>query len=181
MDWEAFEAAWCDNGCRAIARLAAAHPEERLYAAAFHLFYSDGSQILPPALAANAESAVTKPYEVSTRFTPAEWRWDVIDEASEAMRPWYERLTALAQASGSEAETDALDTAHDRAIARICRKITASARQGRVHPNLPPDFVVAVLADERGDEAADLLRASVDPRVLATVPGLLSHVDSYRQ
>lgn len=66
MDWDAFQTAWHDNGCDTLADLAAAHPGERLYAAAFHLFYGDGTQILPP-----------------------EWRWDAMDAASDAMRPWY--------------------------------------------------------------------------------------------
>jgi hypothetical protein len=179
MDWTAFETAWHDAGRRALAELASAHPGERLYAAAFHLFYNDGDQILPPALAANTESDAA-----GDRFAPPEWRWDVLDAASEAMRPWYLRLTAefLAPgtgAAGEEAAADALDdldAAHDAAMARVCVALTATARRGGVHAALPPDFVVVILEGQRGDEEADLIRASVEPQVLATVPGLAGYL-----
>lgn len=58
VDWDAFETAWHDSGCRTLAGLVTSHPGERLYAAAFNLFYADGKKILPPALAANTEIAV---------------------------------------------------------------------------------------------------------------------------
>src|SRR4051794_26393525 len=135
MDWGAFETAWHDSGCRVLTALAEAHPDERLYAAAFHLFYMDGAQILPPALAANTEAAVNEvrprgqDYGYSTRFIPPEWRWDVLDAASDAMSPWYDRLTEeyLAPA-GTEAENDAamdaLEAAHDTAMANVCKAMT---------------------------------------------------------
>ncbi|MGW5264994.1 hypothetical protein ACWEQG_28815 [Microbispora sp. NPDC004025] len=82
LDWGAFERAWHDNGCRILRDLAAACPGERLYSAAFHLFYLDDVKILPPALAANTEAAVHEDDGYSTRFTPPEWRWDVLDSGS---------------------------------------------------------------------------------------------------
>jgi hypothetical protein len=179
--WQAFEAAWHDSGCHALAGLAAACPGERLYAAAFHLFYADGTVILPPALAANTETAVRRNDGYSTRFTPPEWRWDVLDAASDAMRPWYQRLTEeyLAPAT-NDAERDlALDslwTAHDAAMARVCKSMTATARLGGIHSSLPATFVVVILEGQRGDEEADLIRASVDPFVLTTVPELAEHL-----
>ncbi|SCL56305.1 hypothetical protein GA0070606_2584 [Micromonospora citrea] len=181
MDWDAFEAAWHDNGCRSLAGLAAAHPDERLYAAAFHLFYSDGVQILPPALAANAEAEVSRDHGYSTRFAPAEWRWDVLDAASDAMRPWYHRLSEeFLGPAGTDADRDAametLEAAHDDAMARVCRAMTVTARRGGIHDLLPADFVVVILDGQRGDEEADLIRASVDPLVLATAPGLAGHL-----
>ncbi|GAB7044751.1 MULTISPECIES: hypothetical protein [Catenuloplanes] len=176
MDWNAFEAAWHEQGCRALATLATAHPDERVYAAAFHLFYGDGVQILPPALAANAESAVDDADGCSTRFAAPEWRWPVLDAATEAMRPWYHRLTdEFLAAARTDAEQltamAALEAAHDTAMAAVCRAITTSVRQDGVHPLLPPDFVVLVLEPQRDDQAG-LLRASVDPHILATVPAL---------
>ncbi|GAA0909649.1 hypothetical protein [Virgisporangium aurantiacum] len=172
MDWTAFETAWHDTGCRTVADLAAAHPDERLYAAAFHLFYNDGAQILPPALAANTEGGAA-----GDRFAPPEWRWDVLDAASEAMRPWYLRLTDefLTGADDDEA-LDSLDAAHDAAMARVCLELTATARRGGIHAALPPGFVVVILEGQRGDEEADLIRASVAPDVLATVPGLAGYL-----
>ncbi|MFC4070497.1 hypothetical protein [Actinoplanes subglobosus] len=164
MDWDGFEEAWHDNGCRVLAGLAAGHPGESLYAAAFHLFYDDGTTILPPALAANTETAVHDRDGYSTRFVPPEWRWDVLDAASEVMRPWYERMSGESGA------------AHDAAMARVCRAMTTTARQGRIHSSLPADFVVVILDGQRGYEEAGLIRASVDPRSLAADPALAEHL-----
>jgi hypothetical protein len=168
VDWDGFETAWHDNGCRALADLAASHPDEPLYAAAFHLFYSDGTTILPPALAANTEAAVHRRDGYSTRFVAPEWRWDVLAAASDAMRPWYRRMTEEASDTGP--------AAHDAAMARVCKAMTATARQGRIHSSLPNDFVVVILEGRRGEEEAGLIRASVDPRMLAAVPSLAEHL-----
>ena len=184
MDWDAFETAWHDTGCRCLADIAASHPDESLYAAAFHLFYSDGDKILPPALAANTEAAVHQSDGYSTRFAPPEWRWDVLDAASEAMRPWYDRLTKELLGSGSadvaqDEAINALEAAHDGAMARVCKALTATARRGGIHKSIPADFVVVVLEGQRGDEEADLIRASVDPQVLATVPELAEYLRGF--
>ncbi|WP_106396428.1 DUF4303 domain-containing protein [Actinocorallia populi] len=181
MDWGAFETAWHDHGCRVLSGLAEACPGERLYAAAFHLFYMDDVQILSPALAANTEAAVREDGGYSTRFVPSEWGWDVLDAASGAMSPWYRRLTEEYLASAAtEAEQDAalsaLEEAHDAAMAKVCRAMTATARRGGVHRSLPSGFVVAVLEGQRGDEEAGLIRESVDPRVLPTVPELAEYL-----
>jgi hypothetical protein len=186
VDWDAFEVAWHDSACRILADLAAAHPDERLYAAAFHLFYSDGIQILPPALAANTEAAVHHNVGYSTRFSPPEWRWDVLDAASAAMRPWYHRLSEKFLASSrADAEPDpaldALEAAHDGAMARVCQAVTATARRGGIHHSVPANFVVVVLDGQRGDEEAGLIRASIDPQVLATVPELVEYLQGFEQ
>jgi hypothetical protein len=177
VDWTPFETAWHDTACRILSDVAAANPGEILYAAAFHLFYADGAQILAPALAANVESAVHANDGYPTRFVPPEWRWDVLDAASKAMAPWYEHLSAGYAAAGSvEGASAAIEEAHDAAIARVCRAVTATARGGGVHDSLPPGFVVVILDGARGDEEAGLIRASVDPRVLPTVPELAGHL-----
>jgi len=181
MDWSAFETAWHDSGCRILTDLAAAFPDERLYAAAFHLFYMDGEEILSPALAANTEAAVRDDYGYSTRFVPPEWRWDVLDAASDAMSPWYHRLTEeyLAPAT-TEAEKDAvmdaLETAHDTAMASVCKAMTTTARRGGIHSSLPREFVVVILEGQRGDEEAGLIRKSVDPQMLPAVPELTEYL-----
>ncbi|BCJ37264.1 hypothetical protein Athai_47670 [Actinocatenispora thailandica] len=181
MDWDAFETAWHDSGCRALAGIAAAHPDQPLYAAAFHLCYLDGTEILPPALATNTDTAVHQRYGYSTRFVPPEWRWPVLESASEQLRPWYRRLSDqyLAPAADDgqrDAAMAALEAAHDAALARVCRAITATARRGAIHDALPPSFVAVVLDGEREDEQADLIRASVAAPVLATVPDLVSYL-----
>jgi hypothetical protein len=92
------------------------------------------------------------------------------------------RLTEEVQAAaGTEAERDAafdaLWAAHDGAMARVCRAVTATARQGGVHNLLPSHFVLVILDGQRGsEEEAGLIRASVDPEVLTTVPGLVEHL-----
>ncbi|MEV4543312.1 DUF4303 domain-containing protein [Micromonospora echinaurantiaca] len=185
MDWDSFETAWHDSGCQTLADIAAAHPDEQLYAAAFHLFYSDGIQILPPALAANTEAAMHQNDGHSTRFAAPEWRWDVLEAASDAMRPWYHRLSEefLAPATTDaerDAALDALDTAHDGAMARVCKAMTETARRGGIHDSLPSDFVVVILEGQRGEQEADLIRASVDPQVLATVPELADYLREFQ-
>lgn len=176
MDWGAFEAAWHDSGCRILSDLAGSYPGERLYAAAFHLFYMDDVQILQPALAANTEAAVHEDHGYSTRFSPPEWRWDVLDAAKDAMSPWYHRLTEEYLAPAAEGEEDAamnaLEVAHDTAMAGVCKAMTETGRRGGIHGSLPPGFVVVILEGQRGDEEAGLIRKSVDPQVLPTVPEL---------
>lgn len=186
MDWDAFETAWHDSGCRALADLVAAHPDEQLYAAAFHLFYSDGVKIFSPALAANTEAAVHQHHGYSTRFAPPEWRWDVLDAASDLMRPWYHRLTEEFFAPAStdaeqDAALDALEAAHDGAMAGVCKAMTATARRGGIHDSLATNFVVVILEGQRGGGEADLIRASVDPQVLATVPELAEYLREFEQ
>ncbi|MEV6159805.1 DUF4303 domain-containing protein [Nonomuraea sp. NPDC052129] len=181
MDWGAFEKAWHDSGCRILSDLAAACPGERLYGAAFHLFYMDGAKILPPALAANTEAAVHEDYGYSTRFVPPEWRWDVLDATSDAMSPWYQRLTEeyLAPATTEperDAAMDALEAAHDSAMANACKAMTTTARRGGINGSLPPGFVVVILEGQRGDEEAGLIRKSVDPQTLPTVPELAGYL-----
>jgi hypothetical protein len=61
-------------------------------------------------------------------------------------------------------------------MARVCRAVTATARRGGVDTSLPSHFVVVILDGQRGSEEADLIRASVDPEVLPTVPGLVEHL-----
>jgi hypothetical protein len=144
---------------------------------------------VPPALAANTEAAG---YDDSTRFAPPEWRWDVLEAASEAMRPWYQRLTeefltpggATLPAHGAalpahDAALPALEAAHDGAMARVCRRMTATARRGGVSGSLTPGFAVLILEGQRGDAEADVLRASVDPQILPTVPSLAEYLSEF--
>ena len=181
MDWDAFETAWHDSGCCVLSELAAENSGKRIYAAAFHLFYMDGAKILPPALAANAEAAVHSDYGYSTRFIPPEWEWDVLDAVGGEISPWYQRLTEeyLEPASTDaelDAALDALERVHDAAMARVCKAMTATARRGGVHTSLPPEFVVVILEGQRGDEEAGLIRQSVEPQLLPTVPELVGHL-----
>jgi len=171
VDWRNFEQQWFAQASRALSALAAANPEERLYGAAFHLFYSDGAKVLAPAFAANVESAVRVEAWGSTRYEPPEWKWDVIDEASAAMASQYEALTA--EFVGHQDRSDAILNDHDHAIARVCRALTSAGRKGDIHRALPADFVAVIIEGQRReDEMRALVRASVDPQVLASLPEL---------
>ena len=165
----------------AIAQIVRAHPDEQIYAAAFHLFYSDYSQILTPALAANAESAVTLHTEKSgtswsTRWVPPDWKWDVLDAASDAMKPLYSKLTEEMHGA-SHLEWDTVLDAHDDLMASIARAITSLARnrKGEFRDlTLANNFVVAILEGQRGpSEYNRLVRASVAPSVLLELEGIL--------
>jgi hypothetical protein len=171
VNWRRFEHEWYAHACRALAALAEANPAERLYCAAFHLFYADGRKVLPPAFAANAETSVRIDAHGSTRFAPPEWRWDVIDEASAPMAGQYEALSA--ELVFGRHEADALLDDHDHAMARVCRALTTAARKGEIHRGLPVDFVAVILEGQRDPEAMRaLVRASVDPQVLESLPEL---------
>ena len=102
------------------------------------------------------------------------------------MRPWYQRLTEEFFASvGTDAEqdaaSDALEAAHDGAMAGVCKAMTATARRGGIHDSLATNFVVVILDGQRGDGEAGLIRASVDPLVLATVPELTEYLRACEQ
>jgi len=175
------EVAWFSAAESAIAEIAREQHDEQIYAAAFHLFYADDSKVLPPALAANTESAVVTHqeedgYSWSTRWAPPEWRWDVLDGASNEMRPLYAELSSeLNDATNTEWE-EVLEQ-HDAVISRVARALTKAARDrvGRFNDQAFPDwFVVAVLEDQRGPtEYNRLVKASVDSEILQTLEGIL--------
>ncbi len=174
------EQGWLSAGPRAIGAVIRAHPTESFYAAAFHLFYSDYSQILAPALAINAESFVTscdvKDSASTTQWAPPDWRWPVLDDACDAMKPLYARLTD-AMTDASKSDWDELVDVHDEMMARVCRKLTAQAQESTgdfQDLNLPDDFLVAVLEGQRDlEHYVALVCASVERERLAKLTGIL--------
>jgi len=173
------ETGWMQEAGRALAALVRAHPQERIYAAAFHIFCADDLQILPPALAANAESAVIlnkNGFTWSTRWAPPGWRWDVLETASDAMRPLYAELSQRFYSASVTAWEKAL-TLHDDTMARVARKLTAAVRNRHgefQEVDAPRDFVVAILEGQRRTgEYNRLVRASVDPAILRELHGIL--------
>ena len=177
---------WLEEASRTIAQLIRAFPKEGIYAAAFHLFHADYSKILSPALAANAESAVVVHSDKtgaawSTRWAPPEWRWDVLDAASDALTPDYEKLSQALQGVG-DAEWAKLIEMHDGVIADVARTITATARNrdGEFRDiAVSKDFVVAILEGQREtSEYNRLVRASIDPAILLNLEGILHKASS---
>lgn len=175
------EKQWLEVAASAIADVVNAHPQEQFYAAAFHLFSATDETILSPALAANIESAVVFYNEkdgstLSTRWEPPEWKWDVLDRAADAMKPFYSRLSNRIEGA-SDSQWETVINMHDYMMARVARRLTADARggKGKFHGlSLSSDFVVAVLEGQRAaDEYNRLVRASVDPDILTTLDGIL--------
>jgi hypothetical protein len=154
------------------------HQAEAFYAAAFWLFYSDYGKILPPAFGINAESHVVvyddtdSPW--STKWVPAEWHWPVLDDACNALKPLYQRLSED-MAGASRGDWDGLLTEHDAMIASVARELTTAVHTGRGGASFPDVFVVAVLDDQREPEAYNaLVRASIEPGRLAGLDGILT-------
>jgi hypothetical protein len=168
------ESLWFDVAGKAIADIVQCNPDDIVYAAAFHLFYADGTQILAPALAANTEAHFASaarggsdaPPHVSLRWRPPEWRWDVVDEAVEPLRDLYGQLSGILR-NLSDEDAAELYAAHDRVMCGVARRLTvqARARHGAFsRVEVVPYFVVLVLEIQRGEEEyAALLRASVEP------------------
>jgi hypothetical protein len=90
VDWNVIEGAWLQSVTDAIVATAAAHRDERFYAGAFFMLYGDYKSILLPAFGLNAESS-----SGDVRWHPPDWRWSVIDEAHEHVRPLYKPLEQL--------------------------------------------------------------------------------------
>lgn len=144
------------------------HAQERVYAAAFWLFYCDRSRLLPPAFAFNSESAVRTEGQGgaawSTRWVPAEWVWPVVDAVTAAIASRYAALSAV-MAGAMESEWEALESAHDAVVTRVARSLN-----DRFHRD---DFVVVALEDRDGPERYEaLVRGSVDPERLARLDGI---------
>lgn len=72
-----------------------------------------------------------------------------------------------------DAAMNALEEARDTAIANVWKAMTKTARRGGIHGSLPLEFVVVILEGQRGEEEVwRLIRRSVGPEILPTVPGL---------
>lgn len=171
---------WLFRGSRAIREIILEHPSESFYAAAFHLFYSDYRQILAPALAINAESFIEIHNDQgstwTTRWAPPEWNWPVLDDACNAMKPVYSKLSE-AMVDAKESDWDDLIRLHDQVMADVSKKLTIEIHDNQSESpglNLPNDFVVVVLDGQRDSEEYNaLVQASVEPGRLAQLDGVL--------
>ncbi len=180
MSLEEIREAWLSVSSRALRHVIRSHPSESFYAAAFHLFYADCQQILPPALAINAESFVTIHEDHgstwTTRWAPPEWNWDVLDEVSDELKPIYTRLT-IAMSDATDEDWDCLIRAHDEVMAQVSLILTERMHMVANKLNelqLPDHFVVAVLEGQREpNEYNALVRASVAPHRLLQLDGIL--------
>ncbi len=164
------ETAWLREAPAAINCVVQANSTETFYAASFWLFYCDCTTMGVPALAMNAESAIvthqTQNDAWNTRWVPAEWRWPVLDEACDAMKPLYMKLSD-AMADASHSAWNELIASHDRMIAHVAKTMTHHVHNRHdqfAHARLPACFVVAAIDDQRDSrDFEDLLRSSVEP------------------
>lgn len=170
------ESRWFDSAATAIVSHASRFPAERFYAGAFWLCYVDYTLFGTPCFALNTESYLARDggdAEDSTRWSPPNWRFDVLDEPVEAMSPSYDKLSR-SLADQDDTRWEAAIEEHFQALARVCRRLTHHARS-RTGPfsevDLPADFVVGIFEEREGDPTfSRLVRASIEPEILLTLP-----------
>jgi hypothetical protein len=162
IDWNEFECRWVEAVIKAIAITVAVHPTERLYAGAFWLLYGDCSSLHVPAFGLSCESS-----DPEVRWHPPDWRWSLIDEIAERMRPLYVPLLTL---HVGESAFESLWEQHIDMLSRVSRRVTESVRAGRVVSDTAvvfPGFFVGIIDFGQGDDAVDYLRRSVDAETIA--------------
>ncbi len=166
------ETAWVDSASTAIVRHAGEHPDERWYAAALWLCYTDYTLFGTPCFAMNTESRAAQ-MEPGLRWSPADWQLPCIDSTVLDMQPRY---TALTQhlAGQDEACWNQTIEEHYACLARVCRVITHNARLRLgvfSDSRLPEDFVIGLFEIREPDPLfTRLVRASIDPEILSGLP-----------
>ena len=167
VDWEKIEGAWFQSAADAIVATATSNPTERFYAGAFSALYGDYSSILVPGFGLNSENSAR-----DVRWHPPDWRWSIIDEAHERVRPLYQPLLAL---DVDDSTFDALWERHIDVLATVSHRLTKLVRSHEiaVDPSaFSPEFFVGIIDFSQGDEAIDYLRRSVDEATI-TSSGIL--------
>lgn len=171
------ESRWFDSAASAIVSQVASFPSERFYAGAFWLCYVDYTKFGTPCFAMNTESYFTEcGAESASRWSPPTWQFDILDGAVEAMSPLYDTLSQ-SLAGHDSAVWDATIEEHSQVLARVSRRLTRDARSRSgpfVQIGLPDDFVVGIFDEREGEPTfSRLVRASIDPEILTTLPSPL--------
>ncbi len=175
------ETAWLREAPRAIAEVVRSSSAEIFYGAAFWLFYCDYSQILTPALGLNSESFVTYHEDQgegwSDRWVPAEWHWPVLDQACDAMKPAYARISeSMEGCLASRMACVDIRTRSDD-----CTRPPATSRgraraEGETSPVSELQSILWSLPstiNEKKEEYNALVRASVSSNRLEQIKGLI--------
>ncbi|MEO5714520.1 MAG: DUF4303 domain-containing protein [Luteolibacter sp.] len=170
------ESAWYEAAAAAIVSQATACPNEEYYAAAFWLCYVDYTLFGTPCFAMGTEShyaaSVAESGE-SVRWSPPNWQYDVIDQATDAMIPHYQALSDSLAGRPDTVWDEAIEE-HWRLLARVCRRLTHEARHREGYFSdlvLPSGFVVAIFEEREGEpNFSQLVHASVDSDILSTLP-----------
>jgi hypothetical protein len=155
--WEQIEHAWSEAVCDSLSAIANAHPKERFYAGAFWLLYGDYTSLQCPVFGLNSEQT-----DPDIRWHPPDWRWSIVDQAHERVRPLYEGLLSL---GGDERSFEILWEEHIDMLARVSRRVTELARSRKI-PGLTSElsegFFVGIIDFSQGEAAFDYLKRSVD-------------------
>lgn len=169
--WAEFEQAGIDAIALAIAKVQGNFPREELYAGAFWLLYGDYNSLHVPAFGLNGEAHATMTDKsgrvIDIRWHPPDWKWCVVDEAVERMRPLYRPFLDL---DISPEDFEELWESHAAMLARVCRMTTDFARTWSgmfADLSLPSGFLVGIIDWAQGDELPELLRLSLSEEVLA--------------
>lgn len=169
LDWMALDAHILDRLTASVRAHAAAHPDDHIYGAAFHVFYGEtGGVIAWPALAIATEknlAAIT----TDSRFSPEELRWSPADwseqvDPSEEDDAWAAKVEAHAVTGDDEH----WEKVYDRFL-RAFVKAAKKARGPLVAEGIVEKSFIAVAMDE----AWDLIPLSLTPaQVRAHFPEL---------
>jgi hypothetical protein len=162
VDWDRLEHVWLQSVIDAISVTATENSAERFYAGAFWLLYGDHRTIQPPAFGMNSVNS-----EPDIRWHPPDWRWSVIDTASERVAPLYRPLLEL---DVDDRTYEELWDEHINVLARVSRTVTDLVRSNQVEPGhiaFTSDFFVGVIDFAQGDAAVEYLKRSVDEQTLA--------------
>ncbi len=163
VDWESIESAWLKSATDAIVGTAASSPTECFYAGAFSTLYGDYSAILIPGFGLNSEN-----WARDARWHPPDWRWSIIDEAHERLRPLYQPLLAL---EVDHPTYEALWEQHIDLLARVSHRLTELVRSQAVAVapgSFSPGFFVGIIDFAQGEDAIDYLKRSVDEATIAS-------------
>lgn len=155
--WTQIEHAWFEAVCSSIVVTANAHPQERFYAGAFWLLHGDYRSLLCPVFGLNSEQT-----DPGIRWHPPDWRWSIVDQAHERVRPLYDGLLRL---DGDAKRFETLWDEHVDMLSRVSRRVTALARSQKIpglSVSLSDGFFVGIIDFSQGDAAFDYLRRSVD-------------------
>lgn len=140
FDWHGLETAIREQITGFVRQMRAEHPDDRIYGAAVHAFYADGTVIAWTLVGVASEESVPDP---ELRWSPADWEWQL--DPGETGDEWSRRLTTAA----TEGDFDAV---HERYLSTVVDACTAAGRE------LGDDIVVVAM-----DEAWELV-----PRCLTT-------------
>ncbi len=166
------EVAWLRTASAAIVSHVQSYPDDMFYAGSFWLCYVDHTVFGTPCFALNTEKRSAADGD-DLRWSPADWEFDCVGCTIEAMQPHYEALSQ--NLSGRpESDWDMAIEEHFSGLARVCRQITSAARSrhGVFRDTvLHPDFVVGIFEFREADPLfTQLIRASIAPEILATLP-----------